>query len=76
MDWMKLFENSGVPMIILGFLLWFIVKPLFDAFVKNIEKQTEILQQLLDSCQKSHDRIDSIQEDVHDIKSKLEQINK
>ena len=73
---MKLFENSGVPMIILGFILWFIVKPLFDEFVKNIAKQTEILQKLLDSCQESHVRIDSIQDDVHIIKSKLEQINK
>lgn len=73
---MKLFENSGVPMIILGFILWFIVKPLFDEFVKNIAKQTEILQKLLDSCQESHARIDSIQDDVHIIKSKLEQINK
>ncbi|HMW39289.1 MAG: hypothetical protein K1X68_13615 [Saprospiraceae bacterium] len=68
MDWINVFFNQGVPMIILGFMLWYFVKPLGDSLVKNINKQTELLDKLLASCEES-------KKDLEIIGKQLEQIH-
>lgn len=71
MDWMKFFENSGVPMIILGFLLWYLIKPLFDSMIKNVNTQTEALQEILANCKDTKADIHELRQDVGEIKNNL-----
>lgn len=76
MDWINLFANHGVPTIILGFILWFVIKPTFGAFLKNIEKQTEINQEIVDSCKAFKIELNEIKLDLTEIKKHIEYLIK
>lgn len=41
MEIVNVFAQFGVPTFILGFVLWFLLRPLVMVLVKNIEAQTE-----------------------------------
>lgn len=71
MDWISLFENHGLPMLILGFLLWFIVKPIGDAYTNNINKQTQILSELVSKCNEGNKNQEKILSKIEKIEDHL-----
>lgn len=71
MDWISLFENHGLPMLILGFLLWFIVKPIGDAYTININKQTQILSELVSKCNEGNKNQEKILSKIEKIEDHL-----
>ncbi len=64
MDLIKEFANSGVLGLILGFILVFFMKPLFDSFRKNIDMQTEVLQKMSQS-------LDLMKSELKDFKDEI-----
>lgn len=70
-DWLSSFFNQGAPLLILGFILWFLVKPLFAAHVDNIKKNTELLQRLVDSCNDMKRKHDDLHDKFEQLERKL-----
>lgn len=70
-DWSNIFFNQGAPLLILGFILWFMVKPLFEAHVKNINKNTEILEDLVASCKEMKSQYEILHKRFEVLEDKL-----
>lgn len=75
MEWITIFANYGLPAVILGFILWFFVRPVFQAYTKNIEKQTDVLERILSSCQEGKDKLVILDKRVEHIDNKVEHID-
>ncbi len=62
---LKLLAEYGLPTLLLIFFTFFFMKPILNAFMKNIEKQTEVLDTILKNCS-------DLKNDISQIKNKLE----
>ncbi len=66
---LKLSIQHGIPAVILGFVLWFIIKPMTDAFIRNVNKNTEVQDQILLQLRE-------LKEDHNETKSAVKDIQK
>lgn len=64
-NFLKLLAEYGLPTLLLIFFTFFFMKPILNAFMKNIEKQTEVLDTILKNC-------GDLKNDILQIKNKLE----
>ena len=62
---LKLLAEYGLPTLLLIFFTFVFMKPILNAFMKNIEKQTEVLDTILKNC-------GDMKNDISQIKNKLE----
>lgn len=69
MDLIQMFAQFGVPTLILGFILVFIIKPFVDSHVKFINQQTELLQNMNNDIHEMKSDINIIKSDVSNLKS-------
>jgi len=69
------FAEHGVPTLVLGFILWFVLKPIVRSFTKLLDKQTDTLSQLLDNSDRTMHRHEEIHSDIKEIKSGVNSLN-
>ena len=62
---LKLLAEYGLPTLLLIFFTFVFMKPILNAFMKNIEKQTKVLATILKNC-------GDMKNDISKIKNKLE----
>ncbi|MEI2693720.1 MAG: hypothetical protein V9E90_01490 [Saprospiraceae bacterium] len=71
MEIVNVFAQFGVPTFILGFVLWFLLRPLVMVLVKNIEAQTEVLGKITHSLSDLDAKLESQNNSLQEIKNKL-----
>ncbi len=62
---LKLLAEYGLPTLLLIFFTFVFMKPILNAFMENIKKQTEVLDTILKNC-------GDLKNDILQIKNKLE----
>ena len=71
MEVVKVFAQFGVPTMVLGFVLWFLLKPLVHVLIKNIEVQTDALGKITKNLSDVSNKMESMESDINLIKNKL-----
>lgn len=72
MDIIQIFAQFGVPSLVLGFILFFILKPVVTSYTRFIDQHTAILHHLNEKLEKSVENTNEIKADV---KSMMQDIN-
>lgn len=62
-----IFSQHGVPTLVLGFLLFYIIKPVFSAQIEQLKELTATLKAL-------HQEIALIKSDIHNIREDVDKI--
>jgi hypothetical protein len=70
MDLIKEFANSGVLGLILGFILIFFMKPLFESYRRNIDMQTEVLMKVSQSLDLMKSELEQIKNAINKMQNK------
>jgi len=63
----KLLLNNGVSVAILAFFLWFILKPLINAYIKTLSDQSESMKEL----SKSMKAMTEMMPDLNNLEKKI-----
>lgn len=71
MEIINQFAQHGVPTLILGFILFFVLKPLVASFTKFIDQHTTTLININDKVNHMDEKFNEMKFDINEIKNKL-----
>lgn len=75
MEAIKILAQFGVPTMVLGFVMWYLIKPLINSFIKNIDQQTEAMSTNTQNMSKVTVMLDEMKDKQHEIYSKQNEIH-
>ncbi|MBK6546389.1 MAG: hypothetical protein IPO86_09935 [Saprospiraceae bacterium] len=75
MEIFNVFAEHGILGLVLGFILFIIIKPVVSSYVKLIDKNTEVLASILNKVDQNLSHSEEIKGDIKEIKSDIKQIN-
>lgn len=74
MEVVKVFAQFGVPTMVLGFVLWFLLKPLVQVLIKNIEVQTDALSKITHNLSNISEELAEVKDSLHAMKLDIKEI--
>ncbi|MBK7359498.1 MAG: hypothetical protein IPI45_04545 [Saprospiraceae bacterium] len=74
MEVVKVFAQFGVPTMVLGFVLWFLLKPLVQVLIKNIEVQTDALSKITHNLSNISEELAEVKDSLHAMKQDIKEI--
>jgi len=74
MEVVKVFAQFGVPTMVLGFVLWFLLRPLINVFIHNIEVQTDAMSKITQNQSEITSDLAGMRDDMNYMKSDISEI--
>lgn len=75
MEAIKVLAQFGVPTMVLGFVMWYLIKPLINSFIKNIDQQTDAMSANSQNMAKVTIMLDEMKDKQHDMYNKQNEIH-